>query len=81
MANNESCNYLMMNRIGYVYLRDSKGEGHIRSGNEKVNEKNIKEIILFFLFDYDFAYNKSDKNGIINSLKEYKKGKTSHADC
>ena len=44
MANNESYSYLMTNRIGYIYLKDSKGEGNIRSGNKKINEKTIKEI-------------------------------------
>ena len=75
MANNESYSYLMTNRIGYIYLKDSKGEGNIRSGNKKINEKTIKEIILFFLFDYNLAYNKSDKNDIINKLKTYQKGR------
>ena len=75
MANNESYTYLMTNRIGYIYLRDSKGQGHIRSGNKIINEKSIKEIILFFLFDYNLAYNKSDKNDIINKLKTYQKGR------
>ena len=75
MANNGSCNFLMVNRIGYIYLSDSKGEGHIRSGNEMINEKSIKEIILFFLFDYNFAYNKSNKSDIIKNLKKYKEGK------
>ena len=75
MANNESNSYLMTNRIGYIYLRDSKGQGHIRSGNKIVNEKSIKEIILFFLFDYNLAYKKSDKSGIINNLRIYQKGR------
>ena len=35
----------------------------------------MKVIILFFLFDYNLAYNKSDKNDIINSLKIYQKGR------
>ena len=65
----------MINRIGYVYLRDSSGEGHIRSGNQKINEKSIKEVILFFLFDYNLAYNKSDKSEIIKNLKNYYKGR------
>ena len=69
MANNESSNFLMINRIGYIYLRDSKGQGHIRSGDEIINDKSIKEVILFFLFDYNLAYNKSDKKDIINNLK------------
>ena len=75
MANNESYSYLMTNRMGYIYLKDSKGQGHIRSGNKKINEKTIKEIILFFLFDYNLAYNKSDKSDIINNLKIYQKGR------
>ena len=75
MANNGSYTFLMINRIGYIYLSDSKGEGHIRSENEIIKEKSIKEIILFFLFDYNLAYNKSDKSDIIKNLKEYKKGK------
>ena len=64
----------MVNRIGYIYLKDSKGEGHIRSGNNFINDKTIKEIILFFLFDYNLAYDKSDKSNIINNLRIYNKG-------
>ena len=67
--------FLMVNRIGYIYLKDSKGEGHIRSGNNFINDKTIKEIILFFLFDYNLAYDKSHKSNIINDLRIYKKGK------
>ena len=75
LANNESNSFLMVNRICYIYLKDSKGEGHIRSGNPFINEKTIKEIILFLLFDYNLAYDKSDKSNIINNLRIYKKGK------
>ena len=75
MANNESYTYLMTNRMGYIYLKDFKGQGHIKSGNKEINEKTIKEIILFFLFDYNLAYNKSNKSDIINNLKIYQKGK------
>ena len=69
MANNSSNTYLMTNRIGYIYLREPNGEGHIRIGDKKVNEKSIKEIILFFLFDYNLAYSKNDKHDIINNLR------------
>ena len=75
LANNESFSYLMINRIGYIYLRDSSGEGHIRSGNPIINERSMKEVILFFLFDYNLAYIKSNKSEIINNLKEFKEGK------
>ena len=74
LANKQSNSFLMVNRIGYIYLKDSKGEGHIRSGNNFINDKTIKEIILFFLFDYNLAYDKSDKSNIINNLRIYNKG-------
>lgn len=69
LANNASNTYLMTNRIGYIYLRERNGEGHIRIGNKKTNEKTMKEIILFFLFDYNLAYYKSNKSDIINGLR------------
>jgi len=75
MANNESRSYLMINRIGYIYLKDFKGEGHIKSGNNRIKEKMIQEIIYFLLFDYNYAYFKSEKNDIINDLRKYRKGK------
>ena len=66
IANNASNTYLMTNRIGYIYVREQTGEGHIRTGTEKINDKSIKEIILFLLFDYNIAYSKNDKNDIIS---------------
>ena len=47
----------------------------IKRGNAQLNEKSIKEIIYFFLFDYYLSYNKSDKKDIINGLRDYQKGK------
>ena len=44
IANNASHSFLMTNRIGYIYLRNSKGEGHIKSGNEITKEKSTKEV-------------------------------------
>lgn len=75
LANNESNSFLMTNRIGYIYLKDSKGQGHIRNGNAFINDKTIKEIILFFLFDYNLAYKRSDKSNIVKNLKDFKRGK------
>ena len=75
LANIESYSFLMINRIGYIYLKDMKGQGHIRTGDENINNKTIKEIILFFLFDYNLASIKSDKSNIINNLRIYKKGR------
>ena len=75
LANNASYSYLMINRIGYIYLKLPGGEGKIRSGNEKKNEKSMKEIIYFWLFDYLISYKKSDKKDIINEIVKYKNNK------
>ena len=75
LANNASYSYLMINRIGYIYLKLPGGEGKIRSGNEKKNEKSMKEIIYFWLFDYLISYKKSNKKDIINEIVKYKNNK------
>ena len=75
LGNNESYSFLMTNRLGYIYLKDFNGEGNIKRGNAQLNEKSIKEIIYFFLFDYYLSNNKSDKKDIINGLRDYQKGK------
>ena len=72
LANNASYSYLMINRIGYIYLKLPGGEGKIRAGDEKRNEKSMKEIIYFWLFDYLISYKKSDKKSIINEIFKYK---------
>ena len=75
IANNVSYSYLMINRIGYIYVNGNQGEGKIRHGNTTINEKYIKELILFILFDYNLAYVKSDKKKIVKKLRSFDKGK------
>ena len=75
IANIVSYSYLMVNRIGYIYVNDHQGEGHIRHGNITINDKIIKELILFILFDYNLAYDKGDKKNIVNNLRKLNKGK------
>ena len=74
IANNASHSFLMVNRVGYIYLRTPGGAGLIRSGNKILNEKTIKEFIYFWLFDYLLLYKGNNKKDIINNLdKFYKK--------
>ena len=47
IANNANNTYLMTDRIGYIYVREPTGEGHIRTGTEKINDKSIKEISYY----------------------------------
>ena len=71
IANNASYSYLMINRVGYLYLRIPGGAGVIRSGTQIINEKTIKEFIYFWLFDYLMSYKKGNKTDVINNIKKY----------
>ena len=71
IANNASYSFLMVNRVGYIYLRIPGGAGLIRSGNAILNEKTIKEFIYFWLFDYLLIYKKNNKKIIINELHKH----------
>jgi glycosyltransferase involved in cell wall biosynthesis len=71
IANNASYSYLMVNRVGYLYLRIPGGAGVIRSGTQIINEKTIKEFIYFWLFDYLMSYKKGNKTDVINNIKKY----------
>ena len=71
LANNASYSYLMINRIGYIYLKIPGGEGHLRIGDYIRNVKTLKELIYFWLFDYLLSYEKDDKKKIINEIYPY----------
>ena len=72
LANNASYSYLMVNRVGYIYLRIPGGEGTIRYGNKILNEKTIKEFIYFWLFDYLLLGMENNKKSVIDNLHKYK---------
>ena len=71
IANNASYSYLMVNRIGYIYLRIPGGAGVIRYGNPILNEKLIKEYVYFWIFDYLLLYKKDNKKNIIDKLHHF----------
>jgi hypothetical protein len=70
LANYESKNYLMINKIGYLYIKN-KGEGNLKLGDDYSREKTMKEFIYFWLFDYLMEYKKSDKKIIITKIRKY----------
>jgi len=71
IANNASYSFLMVNRIGYIYLKLPGGAGSVKYGNPKVNESSMREYIYFWLFDYCLSYKKSKKKDIISKLHFY----------
>ena len=60
LANYESKNYLMINKIGYLYIKN-KGEGHLKLEDDNSREKVIKEFIYFWLFDLELLPKEDNK--------------------
>ena len=72
LANFESKNYLMINKIGYLYLKQT-GEGTLKLGDDHKKEKTIKEFIYFWLFDLELLPKKDNKKSIIKFLYKFNK--------
>ena len=71
IANNASYSYLMVNRVGYIYLRIPCGAGVIKFGGKKQKDITLKEFVYFWLFDYLLLYKKNNKKIIIDTLHKY----------
>ena len=68
-----SNNLLIVQRYGYLYYFDGKGEGSMKSKFIKNKDKIIKEFIYFLYFDYDVLPKKDNKTSIIKTLFNYDK--------
>ena len=75
IINKESFSYLMINRPGYVYLLDGKGEGTIETkvGDKIKNNNLICQVIYFWLLDLILLPKDDNKKDIINILRKYNK--------
>ena len=73
IINKVSFNYVIFDRIGYVYYYDRKGEGTPKYKTPKQKNNLIREYIGFLYFDYNFCKNKACKVKIIKKLKDYNK--------
>ena len=71
IVNRVSYSYTIIERIGYVYYVDGKGEGtpKYRTKNQKSNL--IKEYVAFLYFDLNFYNDKKTKVSIIKKLRNY----------
>ena len=74
LTNINSYRNVFINRIGYIYIKSPKGEGHVKSNNKKEKNKSLQEFIYFWLFDFQVSPKKSNKKNIIKMLKNYQRG-------
>ena len=66
-----SYNYLIYERIGYIYNQDGKGAGSPRADTVIKKDKVIKEYLGFLYFNYCMLPKYDNKREIINKLKYY----------
>ena len=73
IINKESFSCLMINRPGYVYLLDGKGEGSIETkiGDKIKNNKLICQFIYFWLLDLILLPKDDNKKDVINILRKF----------
>ena len=72
LTNYKSKNYLMINKVGYFYIKN-KGEGHLKLDGDFNKEKVIKEFIYFWLFDLELLPKEDNKKTIIKYLYQFNK--------
>ena len=74
IINKISTNFLVIERIGYVYYWDGKGEGTANFDNDINRNKAIQQEISILYFHYNFLPKNDNKITIINKLKEFNNG-------
>ena len=78
IINKVSSNFLVVNRISYVYLYDMKGEGILKNKNEEQKDKSIQQCISDLYYIYNFLPKRNNKKEIIKKLYEYNSEKESY---
>lgn len=78
IINKVSSNFLVVNRIAYVYLYDMKGEGILKNKNEEQKDKSIQQCISDLYYIYNFLPKRNNKKEIIKKLYEYNSEKESY---
>ena len=71
LINKMSFSCLLINRAGYLYLPNNKGERFMRLQDDKEKDKTIREFIYFWLFDLEMLSKNDNKSTIIQTLKNF----------
>jgi glycosyltransferase involved in cell wall biosynthesis len=71
IINKASFSFLVVERVGYVYYFDGKGEGTVKTYNEKLRNKGIQQFISKLYFEHNLLPKNDSKIEIIEKLREY----------
>ena len=76
IVNKVSFSFLIVERVGYVYYLDGKGEGTPKFYNKKVRNIEIQQSISKLYFEYDLLPKNDSKIEIIKKLSEFRSEKS-----
>ena len=71
ITNKVSNNFLIVDRVGYVYYYDGKGHGTLKTDTEEQRNTSIQQLISVLNFEYFFSKENDNKESIIAKIKEY----------
>ena len=71
ITNKVSNNFLIVDRVGYVYYYDGKGHGTPKTETEEQRNASIQQMISVLTFEYFFSKENDNKESIISKIKEY----------
>jgi len=71
MINKVSFNFLVVEKVGYVYYYDKKGEGTPKLFNEKLRNIEIQQFTSLLYFMHNLLPKNDSKIEVINKLHEY----------
>ena len=71
IVNMASHNFTIIERIGYIYYVDGKGEGIPKYHIKRQKSNSIREYVSFLYFDLNFNKSKENIVSIIKKLKNY----------
>jgi len=71
IVNMASHNYTIIERIGYIYYVDGKGEGIPKYHTKNQKSNSIREYVSFLYFELNFNNSKENKVSMIKKLRNY----------
>ena len=71
ITNIVSNNFLIVDRVGYVYYYDGQGNGTPKTETEEQRNTSIQQLISVLNFEYFFSNEYDNKERIVSKLKEY----------
>ncbi len=71
IVNKASYNFLIIDRVGYVYYYDGQGNGTPKNKTEEQRNSSIQQLVSILWFEYFFLPQNDNKETVISKIREY----------